>query len=181
MDPKNFVEWLNHVEWVFDYKDYDDHKRYKVARSKLKGYANFCYELLKSKRREECKARIDSWKVLKRIMKKCFIPADYLKDILVGSHCVNKDAISFDDYTIGFVKKAQNVAHSCTEISLKYDALKKNDDDTTHLTIDDQLVDLKFKGYKHVQEESLSDLVMNICDTEDISKTIIFNDGEIVE
>ncbi|KAL8147929.1 hypothetical protein AgCh_005308 [Apium graveolens] len=131
MDPKFFVEW------VFDYKDYVHHKRFKVATLKLKGYANLCYELLKSKRREEGKAQIDSWKVLKRRMKKRFIPTDYLKEILVESHGVNQDAIFFDDYTIGFEKKVQNVAHFCTKISLKYDALKKDDDETTPLAIED--------------------------------------------
>ncbi|KAL8108757.1 hypothetical protein AgCh_025009 [Apium graveolens] len=149
IDPKILVEWLKHVEWVFDYKDYNDHTRFKVARSKLKGYANLWYELMKLKRREE------------------------------ESHGINQDAIFFDDYTIGFEKKAQNMAHSCAEISLKYDSLKKADDDTTPLATEDQLVDLKCKGYEHVQEESLSDLVMNMCDTKDITTTIIFNDGEI--
>ncbi|KAL8104285.1 hypothetical protein AgCh_028489 [Apium graveolens] len=139
MDPEIFVEWLKHVEWVIDYKDYDDHKRFKVVRSKLKGYANLWYELLKSKWREE------------------------------ESHGVNQDTISFDDYTIGFEKNAQIVAHSCVEISLKYDALKKDDDDTTHLAFEDQLFDLNCNGYEHVQEESLSDLVMNMRDTENIS------------
>ncbi|KAL8123966.1 hypothetical protein AgCh_011825 [Apium graveolens] len=88
MDPKIFVEWLKHVKWVLDYKDYDDHKRFKVARSKLKGYANLWYELLKSKMRED------------------------------ESYGINQDAISFDDYTIGFEKKAQNMARSYTEIFL---------------------------------------------------------------
>lgn len=30
---------------------------------------------------------------------------DYLQDILVESHGVNQDAISFDEYTIGYEKK----------------------------------------------------------------------------
>ncbi|KAL8145680.1 hypothetical protein AgCh_003721 [Apium graveolens] len=151
MDPEFFVEWLKHVEWFFDFKNYDDNKIFKVARSKLEGYVNLWYELMKSKRIEE------------------------------ESHGVNQDAISFDDYIIGFEKKAQNVAHSYVEISLKYDALKKDNDDTTPLTIEDQLVDLKCKGYEHVQEESPSDLVMNMRDIEDITTTVIFSDGEIDE
>ncbi|KAL8091449.1 hypothetical protein AgCh_033894 [Apium graveolens] len=79
-------------------------------------------------------------------MEKRFIPTDYLQDILVESHGVNQDAISFVAYIIGFEKKLQNTAHSSAEISLKYDALKKDDDDTTLLVIGDQLVDLRFKA-----------------------------------
>lgn len=40
MNPKTFFKWLQHVEWGFNYKDYDDHETFKLARSKLKGYAN---------------------------------------------------------------------------------------------------------------------------------------------
>lgn len=55
--PEKFLEWLQRMERVFDYKDYDDNKRFKVAILKLTGYASLWYENLKNKRRKDGKTK----------------------------------------------------------------------------------------------------------------------------
>jgi len=104
MKPEVFLEWLQRIERIFDYKDYDDRKRFKVAVLKLTGYANLWYENLKSKRRKEGKARINSWETLKVRMKKCFLPTDYVQDIFLKLQGFKQDALSIEEYTIEFDK-----------------------------------------------------------------------------
>lgn len=60
MRPENFIEWLQRIEQILDYIDYYDRKRFKVATLKLTGYSNLWYENMKSKRKREGNARINS-------------------------------------------------------------------------------------------------------------------------
>lgn len=62
------------MERVFDYKDYDDSKRFTVAMLKRTGYASLWYENLSTKRRREGKTSLSSWEQLKTRMKKRFLP-----------------------------------------------------------------------------------------------------------
>lgn len=59
-DPEDFLEWIRQIEKVFDYKGYNDHKRYKIATMKLIKYASLWLEGFKAQRRRDGKETMDT-------------------------------------------------------------------------------------------------------------------------
>ena len=68
-DSEAFLDWARQIESVFDYKGYDDTKRFKLAVLKLTKLAALWYENLKANRRREGKEKICSWDRLKKKMR----------------------------------------------------------------------------------------------------------------
>lgn len=65
MKLEKFLEWMQRMERVFDYKDFDDRERFNLVVLKLTGNSSMWYENLKGKRRRVGKPK--SWEALKGI------------------------------------------------------------------------------------------------------------------
>ncbi|XP_010695087.1 uncharacterized protein LOC104907794 [Beta vulgaris subsp. vulgaris] len=104
MKPEKFLEWLQRMERVFDYKDYDDAKRFKIAILKLIGYASLWYENLKNKRRKDGKPSLCSWEKLKTRMKKRFLPSDFTQDMFRKLQVLQQHSLSVEEYVVEFEK-----------------------------------------------------------------------------
>lgn len=74
-DPEIFVDWVPQVEGLFEYKEYDDAKRCKMAVFKLTKLVlgALWYDNLKSKRRER-KDKIEYWEKFKKKMERRWVP-----------------------------------------------------------------------------------------------------------
>ncbi|GAV74177.1 hypothetical protein CFOL_v3_17658 [Cephalotus follicularis] len=70
LNPDDFVDWMNAIERLFDYKDYTEEKKFKVAILKLKKYARLWWENVRNQRVREGKERIRTWTKLKKLLKK---------------------------------------------------------------------------------------------------------------
>ncbi|GAV70045.1 hypothetical protein CFOL_v3_13544 [Cephalotus follicularis] len=68
----DFIDWLNAIERVFDYKEYSEEKKCKVAIQKFKKYASLWWE---------SNEKIRSWTKLKKLKKKRFLPDSYKQDL----------------------------------------------------------------------------------------------------
>ena len=77
IEPEKYFEWVRRAETLFDFEDYDERKRCKVAECKLVGYASLWYDNLKRKRERDGRDKIRLWSQLKKHMKKRFAPDDY--------------------------------------------------------------------------------------------------------
>ncbi|GAV80024.1 hypothetical protein CFOL_v3_23486 [Cephalotus follicularis] len=79
-NPNDFVDWLNSMERLFEYKGYTDEKQFKVAILKLKNYASLLWENIRRQRERERdgKERIKTWVKLKNcsIGGSCQIPTN---------------------------------------------------------------------------------------------------------
>ncbi|CAB4263480.1 unnamed protein product [Prunus armeniaca] len=60
MQPDDFVDWLNTVERIFDYKEVSDEKKVKIVAIKLKSNASAWWEQLKTRRDRTGKSKIKS-------------------------------------------------------------------------------------------------------------------------
>ncbi|XP_074317993.1 uncharacterized protein LOC141654773 [Silene latifolia] len=83
LNPEDLLDWLRSVERVFEFKNYDDKKAFKVAILKLKGYASLWYENMKHQRIRDGKEPVRSWLKLKKKLKEKFIAKDYTQDIFI--------------------------------------------------------------------------------------------------
>jgi len=62
---------------IFELKQYNDEKSFKLVILKMKGYASLRYENLKRNRAGEAKFKIKTWCKLKKHMDKRFFPYSY--------------------------------------------------------------------------------------------------------
>ena len=76
LNPENYPDWVQALERIFELKDYNDEKAFKLAILKMKGYASLWYEHLKKSRAREAKSKIKTWSKLKKHMdKRCLPPS----------------------------------------------------------------------------------------------------------
>ena len=66
LKPKDFVDWLNIVERVFDYYEFMDGKKAKLVAIHLKGRASAWWEQLQISHQISGKVKIKSWEKMKK-------------------------------------------------------------------------------------------------------------------
>ena len=103
------MDWVRRVERVFDYKEYDDRKAYKIAELNLTSYASLWLENLQKRRRKEDRGKINKWSKLKKYMKKRFVPADYEQNIFLRMHALTQESMSLDEYIMKFEELSMGV------------------------------------------------------------------------
>lgn len=79
-DPDDFIEWLETIERIFDFKDVEEEKKVKLIALKFRGYASTWCTNTTTKRRRESKAAIKTWTKMKALLKKKFIPTHYTRE-----------------------------------------------------------------------------------------------------
>ena len=61
LDPDDFLEWIQMVERVFEYKEIPDEQKVKVIALKLRKYASLWWTNLLTKRARQGKGKIRTW------------------------------------------------------------------------------------------------------------------------
>lgn len=103
-EPEKYFEWVRRAEALFDYKEYDERKRCKLAELKLTGYASLWYDNLKKERRRKGRDKISTWEQLKKHMKRRFVPTDYVQDTYLKMQSFKQHALSVEEYISEFEK-----------------------------------------------------------------------------
>ncbi|XP_074313537.1 uncharacterized protein LOC141648716 [Silene latifolia] len=102
LNPEDLLDWLRSIERVFEFKNYDDRKAFKVAILKLKGYASLWYENMKHQRIRDGKEPVRSWLKLKKKLKEKFIAKDYTRDIFIKSTQLRQERLIVEAYLRSF-------------------------------------------------------------------------------
>lgn len=97
-DPEEFLDWVQRAEKVFDYKEYDEKKAFKVAELKLTSYASFWLDNMQRRRHKEDRGKINTWSKLKKYMEKRFVPDNYeqIKDLKDYIHKLEREKMIRD-------------------------------------------------------------------------------------
>ena len=104
LDPEEFLDWLNTVERVFDYKEVPEDKKVKLVALKLRKYASLWWTNLCTKRTRSHKEKIRSWEKMKKKLKARFLPASYVQDSYAQLHNLTQGNMSIAEYTREFEK-----------------------------------------------------------------------------
>ncbi|KAL6191519.1 hypothetical protein ACLB2K_037909 [Fragaria x ananassa] len=67
--PEVFIDWLNTVERVFDYKEMPNHRKVKLVAVKLTKNASALWEQLNIRRLRMGKSRITTWEKMKKALR----------------------------------------------------------------------------------------------------------------
>jgi len=102
LDPDLFLDWLQTVEWVFDYKDVPDAKKAKLVALKLRKYASIWCTNVVAERARKGKVKIRSWDQMRDKLKDKFLPPRYLQDNYLKLHRLKQGTKSVEEYTREF-------------------------------------------------------------------------------
>ncbi|KAJ0981854.1 hypothetical protein J5N97_010109 [Dioscorea zingiberensis] len=97
-----FIDWLNEVEGIFEYKEVPDRLKVKLVTIKLKGRASAWWEQLRRSRDRQGKTKIVDWDKMKKKMKGHFLPFGYTQTLFQRLHTLRQGARSIDEYTEDF-------------------------------------------------------------------------------
>ncbi|XP_062155188.1 uncharacterized protein LOC133863244 [Alnus glutinosa] len=102
MQPDEFIDWLNTIEQIFDYKDVLDHNKVKLVAIKLRKHASIWWKHLKRQRERERKSRIVTWVKMKKALKKKYFADHYRQDAFLKFHNFRQNDLSVEAYTVEF-------------------------------------------------------------------------------
>ncbi|VFQ91642.1 unnamed protein product, partial [Cuscuta campestris] len=101
-DPDEFLEWLDTVERVFDFKEVSDEKKVKIVALKFHKYASTWWTNTCTKRRRNHKEPVATWAKMKSLLKKKFLPAEYVRENFAKLQTLKQDSKSVEEYTREF-------------------------------------------------------------------------------
>ena len=99
LDPDEFLDWLQTVERIFDYKEVSEDKKVKLVALRLRKYASLWWTNLCNKRIWERKTKIHSWEKMKSKLKAWFLPSSYIQDSYSQLHNLTQGDLNVAGYT----------------------------------------------------------------------------------
>uniref|UniRef100_A0A2N9HZ77 Retrotransposon gag domain-containing protein n=1 Tax=Fagus sylvatica TaxID=28930 RepID=A0A2N9HZ77_FAGSY len=133
--PDDLIDWINHVECVFEYHDIPNHKKVKLVGTKLKGRASAWWEQIQMQRVRFDKKKIQDWNKMKTKLQEQFMPFKYLQtqferrtlqyQVLTEALAVPTSLSS----NLGKSKNAQLVqsAHTSSNVATKISFVEESD------------------------------------------------------
>jgi len=104
LDPDEFLEWLQMVERMFEYKDVPQDKKVKLVVLKLRKCASLWWENVVKKRAKRGKSKIWNWEKMKPKLKDRCLPPSYLQDNYSKLHNLKQGNMTVEEYKREFEK-----------------------------------------------------------------------------
>jgi len=118
LDPDEFIDWMNTMERMFEYKEVPNDKKVMLVALKLHMYASIWWNNVVSKRARKRKGKIRSWRKMKEKLESKFLPPHDLQDNFTKLHTLKQETKSLEKYTCDF----ESLMMTCD--------LRKNEDQT---------------------------------------------------
>ncbi|XP_072076494.1 uncharacterized protein [Arachis hypogaea] len=97
-DPEVYLEWERKVERIFACHNYSEEKKVRLAAVAFSDYALLWWDELVKTRRRNDDHPIESWDLMKRLMKKRFVPSYYYREVHQKLHRLTQGSKSVEDY-----------------------------------------------------------------------------------
>ena len=102
MQAEDFIDWMNAVERVFEYKDVPKDKKVILISTRLQGRASAWWEQLRRSRARLGKAKITEWPKMKKKLEEQFLPFNYRQSLYQRLHSLRQGVRSVEAYTEEF-------------------------------------------------------------------------------
>ncbi|VFQ83159.1 unnamed protein product [Cuscuta campestris] len=101
-DLDDFLEWLETVERVFDFKNVSEEKKVKLVAFKFRKYASTWWTNVTIRRRRENKSPVTSWNKMRALLKKKFLPENYIRENFSKLQHLRQGSRSVEEYNREF-------------------------------------------------------------------------------
>ncbi|KAH7866670.1 hypothetical protein Vadar_023461 [Vaccinium darrowii] len=102
MSPEEFLDWVNAVEEIMDFKEVPMERRVPLMATRFRGRASAWWQQLKISRNRQGKTKITNWEKLKKKMRVEFLPHNYTRIMYQRLQNFRQNTRSVDDYTDEF-------------------------------------------------------------------------------
>ncbi|XP_023638126.1 uncharacterized protein LOC17886241 [Capsella rubella] len=102
LKAEEFLDWLNVVEEVLDFKQVPDDIRVSLVATRFKSRAMAWWTQLKESRRRSNKSKIDTLEKLKKHMRKGFLPYNYERTLYNKLQNLRQGSRTVEDYATDF-------------------------------------------------------------------------------
>ncbi|GJR66146.1 DNA gyrase subunit B, chloroplastic/mitochondrial [Tanacetum coccineum] len=102
LKAEEFIDWLNTVERVFEFKDAPENRKVKWVAIKLKGRASAWWEQLQLMRERRGKQKIVSWDKMKKKLQENFLPFNYTQTMFQRFQNLRQGIRTVEEYTKEF-------------------------------------------------------------------------------
>ncbi|VFR02798.1 unnamed protein product [Cuscuta campestris] len=102
LQADDFIDWLNEVDRIFEYKDVPERDKVKLVAIKLHGRASAWWEQMRRSREKKGKPKINDWEKMKGKMRAHFLPFGYTQTLFQRLLTLRQGTRSVDDYTEEF-------------------------------------------------------------------------------
>ncbi|KAF8112884.1 hypothetical protein N665_0059s0022 [Sinapis alba] len=118
LNPEDFIDWLNIVEEILEFRQVPDDIRVSLVATRFKGRAMAWWQQLKESRRQNNKPRIDTWVRLTKHMRRGFLPFNYERTLYNKLQNLRQGTRSVDEYATEFFYLTDRMTSGETERQL---------------------------------------------------------------
>ncbi|PKI47871.1 hypothetical protein CRG98_031745 [Punica granatum] len=90
--PEDYLEWVQRFDKVFEYYEYFEAQKCQLVALEFNDYANLWWENIKAQRRRDREDMIRSWREMKRLMHRRFVPEYYKQDLFLKLQSIRQGA-----------------------------------------------------------------------------------------
>jgi hypothetical protein len=90
LSSKDFVDWLNTMERVFEFHEVPEAKKTKLVAIKLRGRASAWWEQLQVQRLRRSKAKVQLWVKMKKKLSEQVLPYNYTQQLYQALHSLKQ-------------------------------------------------------------------------------------------
>ena len=81
--PEEYLEWVKCVEKIFEWKNHTEARKVKLTALEFTDYANLWWENVKAQRWREGEETVATWRLMKRLMERRFVPQYYKQELFI--------------------------------------------------------------------------------------------------
>lgn len=97
-DPEVYLDWEKRIELVFDSHKFSEEKKVKLAVIKFTDYVIIWSDQLVTNRRKNLEKPVETWRELKAILRRKFVPSHYYRDLYQKLQNLTRGSRSVEDY-----------------------------------------------------------------------------------
>jgi hypothetical protein len=97
-DPEAYLEWEKKVELIFECHNYSEEKKVKLVVIEFTDYAIIWWDQLVMNKRRNHERPIETWKEMKAIMRRRFVPSHYNRELYQKLQSLTQGYKSVDSY-----------------------------------------------------------------------------------